>query len=203
MKGLLLRMACSSTLLFVFSHCAARTQLAQVGSNLQPGATNGRVVVTNTLELHAFPYDAGKVKFIAAREDTNNSYAVIELTEMPGYKTAWHRHNNCEEAFYVVEGTLTIQLSDTTYEVPAGSYISIPRGTPHGQGNFTANPVRLLTTFTPGGFDQFFRDRVELFTTTKPGDAGFKEKFNQLREKHKQWVEILGVWQPASGNASK
>jgi quercetin dioxygenase-like cupin family protein len=153
-----------------------------------------KIVAVNTNELETFSYDAGKIKFIASSEDTKNAYAVVELTEMPGYKTAWHQHNNCEEAFYVVEGVLTIKIVDKTYEMPAGSYILIPRGTPHGQGNFTKNPVRLLTTFTPGGFDLFFKDRVALFKTVKPGDPIFQSKFNVLREKHKSWVEILGIW---------
>ena len=195
MRRFLVAASYSSALLFALS-CAARTGTIQVGSSPVRGESAARVVLVNTNDLEALPYDAGEVKFIAASEDTNTSYAVVELTEMPGYKTAWHRHNNCEEAFYVVEGTLTIKLSDKVYEMPAGSYISIPRGTPHGQGNFTGKPVRLLTTFTPGGFDQFFRDRVALFRTITPGDARFKEKFNELREKHKQWVEILGVWHP-------
>ena len=70
----------------------------------------------------------------------------------------------------------------------------VMRGTPHGQGNFSKNPVRLLTTFTPGGFDLFFKDRVELFKTVKPGDSAFKKKFDELREKHRKWFEILGTW---------
>jgi quercetin dioxygenase-like cupin family protein len=153
-----------------------------------------KIVAVNTNELETFSYDAGKIKFIASSEDTKNAYAVVELTEMPGYKTAWHQHNNCEEAFYVVEGVLTIKIVDKIYEMPAGSYILIPRGTPHGQGNFTKKPVRLLTTFTPGGFDLFFKDRVELFKTDKPSNPTFRRKFDALREKHKSWVEILGIW---------
>jgi len=94
----------------------------------------------------------------------------------------------------VVEGTLTIRLADKLYQMAAGSYILIPRGTPHGQGNFTNKPVRLLTTFTPGGFDLFFKDRVELFKTVKPADSTFQKRFGELRAKHRKWVEILGVW---------
>jgi hypothetical protein len=90
---------------------------------------------------------------------------------------------------------LTIKLADKLCEMPAGSYILIPRGTQHGQGNFTKSPVRLLTTFTPGGFDLFFRDRVELFKTLKPCDPAFQKELNELREKQK-WVEVLGTWEP-------
>lgn len=193
MRRLLLVAICTSALLFGFTP-SSETQTKSETSSSGQDHSKPKIVALNTNELEAFSYDAGKVKFIATSDDTNGAYAVVESTEMPGYKTAWHQHNNCEEAFYVVEGVLTIKLADKLYEMPAGSYILIPRGTPHGQGNFTNKPVRLLTTFTPGGFDLFFRDRVELFRTVKPGDPTFQKRFDELRAKHRQWVEILGSW---------
>lgn len=195
MRKLLVSAICASAFIFGFTPSSA-TQTKQEKSPPKESSNKPRVVAVNTNELEALPYDAGRIKFIATSADTDSAYAVVELTEMPGYKTAWHQHNHCEEAFYVVEGVLTIKLIDKVYEMPAGSYILIPRGTPHGQGNFTKSPVRLLTTFTPGGFDLFFQDRVELFKTVKPGDPAFGKKFDELREKHKKWVEILGTWEP-------
>jgi len=169
-------------------------QAAQEAHGRPQSPRKAEAVAVDTNELEEFPYDAGKVKFIATSEQTAGAYAVVELTEMPGYKTAWHRHNNYEETFYVMEGVLTITIANETHELPAGSYILIPRGTPHAQGNFSAHPVRLLTTFTPGGFDRFFADRVELFKTVKPGEVGFQTRFDGLRAKNRHWVEILGDW---------
>src|SRR5262245_20630414 len=195
MRRLLLSAVCASALLFGFAP-TSKTQAKLEKSSSRQDQSKPKIIALNTNDLEAFDYDAGKVKLIVRSEDTNGAYAVMELTEMPGYKTAWHQHNNCEEAFYVVEGVLTIQLADKSYEMPAGSYILIPRGTLHGQGNFTNKPVKLLTTFTPGGFDRFFKDRVELFKTVKPGDPTFQKRFDELREKHRKWVEILGAWDP-------
>lgn len=45
-----------------------------------------------------------------------------------------------------------------------------------------------------GGFDHFFKDRIGLYKTVKPGDAAFQKRFDELREKNKQYVEILGNW---------
>lgn len=159
--------------------------------------------MTPRLFIPWIPGLLGFLSLVAWADDSNPNYApkrepasaVVELTEMPGYKTAWHQHNRCEESFYILEGTLTIKLVDTVHELPAGSYVFIPRGTPHGQGNFTAEPVRLLTTFAPGGFDQFFEDRVALFKVTKPEDPAFRTQFDQLRAKHSPWVQILGTWE--------
>jgi quercetin dioxygenase-like cupin family protein len=193
MKRLSLIMICALTLLFG-SEQFARAQTKPGNHQSGQSRSKPKIVAVNTNELEVFPYDAGRVKFITSSEDTSGACAVVELTEMPGYKTAWHQHNSCEEAFYVVEGTLTIQIADKTYEFPTGSYVLIPRGTPHGQGNFGTAPVRLLTTFTPGGFDHFFRDRVDLFKKVKPGDPSFQKRFDELRAKHRKWVEILGAW---------
>ena len=154
------------------------------------------IVAVDTNKLDYLPYDAGRMKFIASSEQTNGRYAVMELVEMPGYKTGWHRHPDADESFYVVEGTLTIKLADKVYQLPAGSYVLIPRQTPHGQGNFTGSPVRLICTFTPGGFDHFFRDRIELDKSVKRGDPDFQKRFNELRAKHRNHVEILGEWTP-------
>jgi quercetin dioxygenase-like cupin family protein len=159
-------------------------------------ASASEPVAADTNQLESFSYDAGKIKFIVTSEQTGGRYNVVELTEQPGYKTAWHQHDGAEESFYVLEGTLTIQLVDKTYELPTGSFVLIPRGTPHGQGNFGKTPVRLLTGFTPGGFDAFFRDRVELYKTVKPGDPTFQQRFDELRAKHKRDVTVHGAWSP-------
>ena len=152
-----------------------------------------KAVAVNTKDIEAFSYDAGKVKFIATSEDTNGVFAVLEVTELPGYKTSWHRHNHTEETFYVLEGVLTFKINDQVAEYPAGSYVWVPHGTPHGQGNFSKNPVRFILTVTPGGYDHRFRERIELYKTTKPGDPDFQKKRVESRGKDVD-SEVLGEW---------
>lgn len=158
MKRLFLVLACALTALLgseLSSDAQTETRKPPAGRS-----DDKKIVAVNTNKLEAFPYDAGEVKFIASSEDTNGAWAVVELTEKPCYKTTWHRHDDLEEAYYVLEGVWTVQLADKVHEFPAGSYVLIPRGMPHGQGNFTDKPVRLLLTVTPGGLERFFRDRV-------------------------------------------
>ncbi len=94
-----------------------------------------------------------------------------------------------------MEGVLTVKINDKVGSYPTGSYILIPRGTPHGQANADTVPTRVLLTFTPSAYEQFFRDRVELAKTMKPDDPAFTDKFNELRRKHSKYVEILGTWE--------
>ena len=65
---------------------------------------------------------------------------------------------------------MTIRINDSLSDYPAGSYVLIPRGTAHAQGNRGKLPARILLTMTPGGFERSFKDRVDLFKTAKPSD---------------------------------
>jgi hypothetical protein len=88
----------------------------------------------------------------------------------------------------------TAKIADSIYVLPAGSFVLIPRGTPHGQANFQSVPVKLLLTITPSGFERHLKDRVELFKTVKPNDAKFSIKMDSLRKKNAQYIQVLGSW---------
>ena len=90
-------------------------------------------------------HDGGAVRFLVSSEDTKGAWSLVQVTEKPGYKTNVHRHNRTDEAFYILEGVLTVKINDVTSEYPAGSYVLIPRGTPHAQGNLGKVAVKLLS----------------------------------------------------------
>jgi quercetin dioxygenase-like cupin family protein len=152
------------------------------------------VIAVKSGEPHALAYDAGTVRFLASSGDTNGAWSLVELTEMPGYKTNLHRHNHTDEAFYVLEGVLTVRIDTTVSEYPAGSYVLIPRGTPHAQGNGGKVPVRILLAMTPGGFERSFKDRAELFKTAKPDEPDFRQKRKENAIKGNYDVEFLADW---------
>jgi mannose-6-phosphate isomerase-like protein (cupin superfamily) len=43
----------------------------------------------------------------------------------------WHTHDNTDEFFLVLNGTLTIELRDRSVTLPKGSIFVVPRGTEH------------------------------------------------------------------------
>jgi quercetin dioxygenase-like cupin family protein len=133
MKKFLSVLTCALALLFG----SQRLSDAQTTNEPLPVQTDKKttIVAVNTNDLEAFPIDSGLLKFIALSDDTNGAFALVERTQQPCYKTTWHRHDNFEESFYVLEGIWTVQIADKIHEFPAGSYVLIPRGTPHGQGN--------------------------------------------------------------------
>ena len=59
-----------------------------------------------------------------------------------------HLHRNDDEAWYVLEGALRVQVGKEEIEAHAGSAVFVPRGTPHTYWNPGPNPVRYLLVMT-------------------------------------------------------
>jgi quercetin dioxygenase-like cupin family protein len=174
-----------------------RTAVAQTKpekSSSDQDQNRSKIVTLKPGEPTELDYDGGVARFLVSSEDTNGAWALVELKEEPGYKKNLHRHNNTDEAFYVLEGVLTVKMSDQTTEYPAGSYVLIPRGTPHAQGNRGKDPVKVLLTMTPGGFERSFIDRVELFKTIKPDHPDYRKRRSENAVKGKYDVEFLSAW---------
>ena len=93
----------------------------------------------------------------ATAEETGGRLAVIDVTEAPGAEAPLHLHHNEDEAFYVLEGTVTIEIGGETVEAAPGDLAWAPRGVPH---RYTAGPegCRMLFICTPGGFEDLVRE---------------------------------------------
>ncbi len=98
----------------------------------------------------------GEIRFTlkATGDDTNGAYSLVEASG-PSFATP-HVHHDREEAFYVIEGTVTFLAGAETVSAEAGSYVLVPRETMHAfrcEGD-----ARLLICHSPGGFERFFRE---------------------------------------------
>ena len=172
----------------------ANTQTQPQRTQAEQDKDRPKLIAVKPGEPEELSYDAGTVRFLASSEDTHGAWSLVELKEMPGYHTNLHRHNHTDEAFYVMEGVLTVRINDTLSDYPAGSYVLIPRGTAHAQGNRGKLPARILLTMTPGGFERSFKDRVDLFKTAKPSDPDFRQKRKENAAKGNYDVEFLADW---------
>ena len=59
-----------------------------------------------------------------------------------------HLHRSDDEAWYVLEGTLRVQVGKEEVEAHAGSAVFVARGTPHTYWNPGPNPARYLLVMT-------------------------------------------------------
>ena len=70
----------------------------------------------------------------------NDSFVVAEWRDAggppgpPRLIAPRHVHHNDDEAWYVLEGTLSVQVGDKDVQAPAGSAVLVPRGTPTPTG---------------------------------------------------------------------
>lgn len=92
----------------------------------------------------------------ATAQTTNGAFGLLESIVPPGASPPMHIHHREDEAFWVLEGTLTIVCGGRSYHAPAGSFAFLPRGVPHTFRVVSDTPARMLTLLTPGGGEEFF-----------------------------------------------
>lgn len=81
---------------------------------------------------------------------TNAAYSLIEgAFEVGGFAPLPHIHREEDESFYVLEGEFDFRLGDDTVRATEGSFVLVPRGTPHSFVNAGDRPGRLLFIHSP------------------------------------------------------
>ncbi len=66
----------------------------------------------------------------------------------PRWIAPLHLHHNDDEAWYVLEGTLSVRVGNDVVEAHAGTAVFVPRGTPHTYWNPRPGLVRYLLVMT-------------------------------------------------------
>jgi quercetin dioxygenase-like cupin family protein len=133
---------------------------------------------------------------LAHNESGDSAYSLIYLPAPPRFETPYHLHHAEDEAFYVLEGELTVILDGEKIVAGPGSYVFLPRGVPHGFRSSSDKDSRVLIHVIPGGEVGFVgmmlemaipvRDRHKLPEATPPD----LKKLNALCEQNK--ISILG-----------
>jgi len=116
----------------------------------------------------------GPVTFKVRGAQTGGSLTAFENVIAPGQGPPLHTHAWEDEAWYVVEGQLRFILGTDIAPAPAGSFVFVPRGTPHCFQNTGSEPARILVMFTPAGMETFF-DRFASLPIDEVGPAAFRE----------------------------
>jgi mannose-6-phosphate isomerase-like protein (cupin superfamily) len=86
-----------------------------------------------------------------------------------------HVHLHHVDAFYVLDGTMTLQVGPelALVSAPAGTLVMIPPGVVHGFANDGPGEVRFLNFHAPGsGFADYLRGRGDFDQHPPPADGG-------------------------------
>jgi mannose-6-phosphate isomerase-like protein (cupin superfamily) len=100
----------------------------------------------------------------------------------PRWIAPLHLHRNDDEAWYVLEGSLCVQVGDDVVEVRAGSAVFVPHGTPHTYWNPGSGLVRYLLVMTSNTYSLI----QDIHAMKDRSPAGMRAVF----EKHDS--ELLG-----------
>lgn len=106
---------------------------------------------------------------------TGGRFTALENLVGVGQGPPLHHHDEQDEAWFVLDGTLRFRLGDEVTTVSTGSWAFVPRGVDHAFQNVGDAPARILVMFTPAGMEPFF----EAFDDLDPDDTG-PEVFDRL-----------------------
>jgi quercetin dioxygenase-like cupin family protein len=106
----------------------------------------------------------GLTTFKAMADRSGGALTAIEGAAAPGEGPPLHVHRDQDELIYTLEGTHKIRLGDELLVAEPGSFIYIPRGTPHTWKNVGESPSRFFAAFNPASqeFERFFARYAEL-----------------------------------------
>lgn len=146
--------------------------------------------------ITAFESPAGEDAVVrASGNESSGTYDLLEITIPPGPGvTPMHVHHEMDEAMYVLEGELTVQLKDERSVFTAGSYAMAPRGVPHTYRNSGDDPVRVLFINTPGNNWKYLEEAGKQGPVE---DESVIERLLPILESH--GVEMVGP--PINGEA--
>ncbi len=106
------------------------------------------------------------IKVLVKNSQTNGQFSCVEFAvAAKKMGPPPHYHKALDELMYVVEGTGSVLIEDTLYEIPAGGWHLRPRGIEHTFFNGTDKPFRAIDMY----FNQNFEDYLEeVFHTITP-----------------------------------
>jgi mannose-6-phosphate isomerase-like protein (cupin superfamily) len=106
--------------------------------------------------------------FKALAEQDDGDLSLMERTLPPaGRRPPAHRHTNCSEAYFVLEGLVSVTVEDEELTVGPEGFVLVPRGTAHTFGNAGDTEARLLVIHAPA-MDAYFAGLHELWNRDDP-----------------------------------
>jgi mannose-6-phosphate isomerase-like protein (cupin superfamily) len=115
------------------------------------------LLTPTTGERHVVLGTTAAIKLFAA--DTSGRLGVVEHEVPRDAGPPPHIHRREDELLYVLDGTFAVVLGDAARPLAAGrgTLIHVPAGTLHTT-RCTSARGRLLSVYTPGGGEAFFRE---------------------------------------------
>lgn len=106
--------------------------------------------------------------FKALAEQDGGDFSLMERTLPPGgRRPPPHRHTNCSEAYFVLDGLVSVTIEDQELTAGAEGFVLVPRGIAHTFGNAARSEARLLVIHAPA-MDAYFAGLHDLWNRDDP-----------------------------------
>jgi mannose-6-phosphate isomerase-like protein (cupin superfamily) len=106
--------------------------------------------------------------FKALADQDDGDLSLMERTLPPaGRRPPAHRHTNCSEAYFVLDGLVSVVIEGEELKVGPEGFVLVPRGTAHTFGNAGPEEARLLVIHAPA-MDAYFAGLHELWNRDEP-----------------------------------
>lgn len=118
------------------------------------------------------------IELKATADMTGGAFSISETTLPAGMAgPPPHVHERLTDTFYVLEGSLRVQVGSRELTAPAGSFVLVPPGVAHTFANDGVKPARFLNINAPGGWEHYLRDLANAVEAgIMPGSPAFAEK---------------------------
>ncbi len=117
-----------------------------------------------------------------AQDATGGRMTMVEDTLKPGFLLARHHHRAMTEVFYILDGEVEFRFDDETVTATPGMTVTIPPGVWHEVE--CANGGKLLTIFSPGGFELY----LEELETLQAAGIDDEATYTTVAEKYDSWT---------------
>ena len=119
-------------------------------------------------EGHLLTARGSVMAFKAVAAQTGGDFSLMERTLPPGgRKPPAHRHVNCSEAFFVLDGPIAFTLDGRDLTGGPGDFLLVRRGAAHTFGNAGTETARLLVLHAPA-MDAYFEELHRLWASGQP-----------------------------------
>jgi len=96
---------------------------------------------------------------LATAAQTSSEFTLLQVQgEPPDFGPPLHLHRDTAEAFYVLEGEYLMYVQDRQQLCPPGTFVYVPRDTPHTFKVVSAIPGKKLVLFSPAAMLAYFEE---------------------------------------------
>jgi quercetin dioxygenase-like cupin family protein len=128
----------------------------------------------------------------ASGAETGNAFAQFVTDGPRGTAPPLHIHHNEDEAFYILDGEVTVLVGDERIDLRAGDYCFAPRGIRHAW-IVRSERARMLVTLSPAGLEEAFVSLgVPVAGAEQPAESVLPAPDELIRQFAGYGVDIIG-----------